>query len=321
MGDSMHWYDLTELLPPVFRNIKSMLSAAWSENKELLKFKAVLGEIKDNFFIQTCDVQTLQYWESLLNIRVYAGETIEDRRQEIIRRLMNNQPITLKYVRKVMNDMFGEGNYEILISENNPFVIYFSIFNSPIEKVEQFLLWFEEVCPAHIQWNAGHTDKSKEHNGIYLGAQSDYMSYAVLEEPPAPPEPEYIDILLALYMSGGVPRTVSGFYSSGSWYNSGIMSSEDKARLNDFGIQDVNTDSDYPYGKVGWNNNYTYEPLAIYKDAAGAQLITENMSHWNFHCSREVSGGQADECSIVCGASFGFYPECKTWKCRIAKIS
>ena len=177
----MHWYDLTELLPPVFRSIKSMFSAADSENTELLQFKATLNEIKENFFIQTCDEQTLKYWESLLNIKVYASETIEDRRQEIIRRLMNNQSITITYMRKVMDDLFGSGNYEILIDNDNPFIIYFSMFDVTIDKVEQFLLWFEEVCPAHIQWNGGHVERSEEDNLIYTGAQSDYMSTAVID--------------------------------------------------------------------------------------------------------------------------------------------
>jgi hypothetical protein len=170
----MHWYDLTELLPPVFRKIKSMFSAAFAENTELLQFRAYLREIRDNFFIQTCDEQTLQYWESLLNIKLYGGETINERRNMIILHLTNNQAITILYARKVMNDLFGEGNYELFYDQATPYILYITIFDTDLSKLETFLYWFEEVCPAHIQWNAGHTETADTEFEIFAGSQSDY---------------------------------------------------------------------------------------------------------------------------------------------------
>lgn len=177
----MHWYDLTELLPPVFRNIKSMFSAAFTENIELLNLKSYLTAIKDNFFIQTCDVQTLQYWESLLGIRINGTETIEQRRQEILLHLANNQAITFLYTKKVLTDIFGEGNFELSYDDSTPYILNIDIFDTPVEDVEKFMLWFEQVCPAHIQWNAIHTETAETEPAIYAGAQSDYDSFASAE--------------------------------------------------------------------------------------------------------------------------------------------
>lgn len=188
----MHWYDLTELLPKVFRNIKSMFSAAYAENIELLQFRAYLGEIKDNFFIQTCDEQTLQYWESLLNIKLYGGETIEERRQMILLHLSNNQPITILYARKVMTDLFGDGNFEIYYDPTNTNILYITIFEATLDKLETFLYWFEEVCPAHVQWAAGHVENADTDFEIYAGSQSDYNTYAQTTAPSTGTETLYL---------------------------------------------------------------------------------------------------------------------------------
>lgn len=188
----MHWYDLTELFPPVFRNIKSMFSAAFSENEELLQVKTYFNEITENFFIQTCDEGTLKYWESLLNIKLYGGETIEERRRIIMLHLSNNQPITILYARKVMADLFGEGNFELYIDENDPFVLSITIFDTSIDKLETFLYWFEEVCPAHIQWEAGHVEKAESEFEVYTGAQSDYNTYAQTTAPSTGTETLYL---------------------------------------------------------------------------------------------------------------------------------
>ena len=178
----MHWYDLTELLPPVFRNIKSMFSAAFTENIELLQVKSYLKAIADNFFIQTCDVKTLEYWESLLDIKVYGSETIEQRRQAVILHLANNQPITMLYVRKVMTDIFGEGNFELEYDDTTPYTLVLNVFNTTIDNLEKFILWFEQVCPAHMSWMAAHTEKADtDAPVIYAGAQSDYDAYAEAE--------------------------------------------------------------------------------------------------------------------------------------------
>lgn len=151
-----------------------MFSSALSENNELLQVKSYFSEVKDNFFIQTCDEQTLQYWESLLNIKLYGGETIDERRQMIILHLTNSQPITILFARKVMDDLFGNGNYELFYDPISPYILYISIFDTTIDKLETFLYWFEEVCPAHIQWNAGHTETADTEFEIFAGSQSDY---------------------------------------------------------------------------------------------------------------------------------------------------
>ena len=104
----MHWYDLPDLLPPVYRNIKSMFATADAENIELQRFRAFVTRIMDNFFVQTCDVQTIEYWEALLDIKLYGNPTLDERREMILLHLNNSDPITDPFVKQVMHNLFGK---------------------------------------------------------------------------------------------------------------------------------------------------------------------------------------------------------------------
>lgn len=174
----MHWYNLVELLPPIYRRIKEMYLCASNENTELESVLATSDEILDNFFIQTCDGETIKYWESLLGIVLYGEETIQERRDAILLRLSNNQPITMPYVEQVMYNMFGAGNYEFRIDKENPYVIHFGVYETDFKRLDTFVRWFETVCPAHIQWYSEHIEKAESEFEIYAHAESGQWSYA-----------------------------------------------------------------------------------------------------------------------------------------------
>lgn len=148
----MRWYNLQELLPPVYAGVTSMYETAVTENTELLGLYAIRDLILKNFFIQTCDVKTLQYWEQLLDIELFGDETLDDRRQMIMLYLVSNWQITKPYVEKVGRDYFGEGNFTIDYDENNHLIVYVRMYNSEYNPIHRFVKWFEKVCPAHIKW-------------------------------------------------------------------------------------------------------------------------------------------------------------------------
>lgn len=153
----MHWYDLPELLPPVYRNVKAMYWTAYAENIELLNLKSLSEKALDNFFVQTCDLPTLEYWEDLLDIKLYGSPTIEERRQMILFRLMRSERITVPYVRTVMRDLFGANNYEFF--EIEPFVFAVYMYDAAYSDVERFLDWLYKVAPAHVQLDAARSDR------------------------------------------------------------------------------------------------------------------------------------------------------------------
>lgn len=163
----MYWFDIPdELLPPVYRNIQDMYAYARTLDTELREFLVYEGEVLDNFFIQTCDEETLQAWENLLGIASYVGESIEDRRRFVLAYLNNQYPITEPYIRKTMADLFGADGYTLDVSKSDQFEVSYIIINAPTDKIKKFSVWFAKMCPAHIKWGAVHTETSEAINEI-----------------------------------------------------------------------------------------------------------------------------------------------------------
>lgn len=179
----MKWFDIPdELLPPVYRTIKDMYAYARSLDTELRDFIVYLTRILDNFFIQTCDLKTIEYWEELLHIVLYGDETIEERRSNVLLYLNNASPTTEVYVRSVLDRLFGSENYDLYfdLENNKPYDLHIEIRDTDLNSINRFMFWFSRMCPAHILWNAGHVETAKTGNIIYTGAQSDYLSTATV---------------------------------------------------------------------------------------------------------------------------------------------
>ena len=159
----MYWFDIAdELLPPVYRAIKDLYAYARTLDTELKESLANMMLVRENFFIQTCDIETIEYWESLLGIEIYGGETIEDRRQMILIYLNNRFPTSEPYVRYVMRTIFGEGNYDLEIDPSDPFFIHFLYMNADYDSIKRFVSWFNRMCPAHLMWVQTHVEPTSD---------------------------------------------------------------------------------------------------------------------------------------------------------------
>lgn len=172
----MKWYDLQDLLPEVYAKIASMYAASVTENEELKQLDAQSTRLYRNFFIQLCDAQTLQYWEEILDIPVDVELDSDVRRQRIINELSTKQAITIGFVRKVMRDLFGDGNYTFKYSETSNLVLEVEVRNSELERIEYFMKWFTKVCPAHIQWTLDHVEPIDCNVKCFLGVVNENTS-------------------------------------------------------------------------------------------------------------------------------------------------
>ena len=175
----MFWFDIAdELLPPVYRAIKDMYAYARTLDTQLRESLTDMLAVRQNFFIQTCDLQTIEYWESLLGITLYGGETLEDRRQMIMIYLNNRFPTSEPYVRHVMETLFGAGNYDLEFDPDDPFFIHVKMFDSPYETIKRFWDWFLKMRPAHIIFTKSYTERAYGEIFVSSISPSQYMSKA-----------------------------------------------------------------------------------------------------------------------------------------------
>lgn len=170
----MRWYNLQDLLPPVYANIKSMHATAETENTELLNVRLSIRQILENMFIQTCDLETLEYWERTIGIELYGDETEESRRRMVLLYLADNWQITKPYVESVMLELFGEGNFVFEYDFNNNLVVKIKMFDATTNAIKRFMNWFQTVCPAHIMWGAYHTENTQATNYVSAGTTNHY---------------------------------------------------------------------------------------------------------------------------------------------------
>lgn len=169
----MVWFDIPDiLLPPVYRAIKDMYAYARSLDTELREFIVYMNDIRTNFFIQTCDEDTLKEWENTLGISGYAGESIEDRRKFVMLYLNNRYPTTEPFIRGVMANMFGSENYTLEFDQFDPFQLNLHVYDTNYDKIQKFFTWFAKMCPAHIRWANYHTENSQATNYIEAHAES-----------------------------------------------------------------------------------------------------------------------------------------------------
>lgn len=170
----MRWYNLQDLLPPVYANIKSMYATAETENTELLNVRLSIRQILENMYIQTCDLETLEYWERTIGIELYGDETEESRRRMVLLYLADNWQITKPYVESVMLELFGEGNFVFEYDFNNNLVVKIKMFDVTTNAIKRFINWFQTVCPAHIMWGAYHTENTQATNYVSAGTTNHY---------------------------------------------------------------------------------------------------------------------------------------------------
>lgn len=170
----MRWYNLQDLLPPVYANIKSMYATAETENTELLNVHLSIRQILENMYIQTCDLETLEYWERTIGIELYGDETEESRRHMVLLYLADNWQITKPYVESVMLELFGEGNFVFEYDFNNNLVVKIKMFDVTTNSIKRFMNWFQTVCPAHIMWGAYHTENTQATNYVSAGTTNHY---------------------------------------------------------------------------------------------------------------------------------------------------
>lgn len=164
----MIWYSLTDLLPTVYREIKSMYAAAETEDVELRNFIAMSKRVFDNFFIQTCDVETIKYYEDLLGIEAINKDNLEERREFVLSALNNQKPFTLQYLIEQLDAIFGADNWSFPeYTEENPDAPYFdeentnmpkgkgrrlmiTVFNALWSQLRQLFYILARILPCHI---------------------------------------------------------------------------------------------------------------------------------------------------------------------------
>lgn len=140
--------ELIKQLPYYFRPIlefkQLMIAHGWGYDLA----EQAAGLVLKNFFIQTCDEDTIKQYEKLFGITPEAGDTMEYRRERILQIFSFEAPFDINYLRDRLTALFGDDYtmlvYPVLCKLE---VRLFSERNGAVALLYDLLL---SIVPAHI---------------------------------------------------------------------------------------------------------------------------------------------------------------------------
>lgn len=143
-------YDLIGYLPPFLQKYYQFKEIFKSENPEIFKLHDEFENVKDRSFVEICDLDGLKRWEKMLNIRSEKNDSIKQRRIRILTKINDEIPYTMTAVKRKLDSIIGEGNYEISVKDFNFKVTVAVSEPNLIETLEDY---FKGVLPANLILN------------------------------------------------------------------------------------------------------------------------------------------------------------------------
>ena len=123
-----------------------------------------------------------------------------------------------------------------------------------------------------------------------------------------------IEMLFGIYWSWVNAEWLAYPLAQNSPYYSNIISQSDRDKLVAFGLT-YSTGGPYissGWGAVDWSDSFSFEPIGVYADIEGTQLMQDDMSE--FYCRNTNNLVTIDKLTIGYGSTV------KAWKCRITKL-
>ena len=159
--------NLIEQLPTYFRPVlefqQLMIAHGWGY--DLARITA--GLVLNNFFLQTCDEDTIAQYEKLFGIIPEAGDTMEYRRERILQKFSTIAPFDINYLNDRLRELFG-GDYALTVYPEESRLI----INLASERYGAVALLYNlllDVVPAHIEVISNQTVMNYIDRPLYTG--------------------------------------------------------------------------------------------------------------------------------------------------------
>lgn len=105
--------DIIQYLPPFMREYLQLKLITDAEDIELQAILEQLVKLNQNQYVLTADHDGLKRFESMLGLYSMPDESLETRRNKILAKWNDELPYTMKALRKQLDIVCGENNYDI----------------------------------------------------------------------------------------------------------------------------------------------------------------------------------------------------------------
>ena len=141
--------DIFRTLPDYFKEMRDFRIFAEIVTGKLKLLAQTVNQILNNFYIQTCDVLTIEMHEQLLGIIVYPDDEVGFRRLRVLQRYNENTPYTTIAFMAKLNTFIGFDSYAIEeIPEEPVFILYlYNVSRGWLEEIHRML---KSWLPIHV---------------------------------------------------------------------------------------------------------------------------------------------------------------------------
>lgn len=141
--------DISQFLPPVSRDSRDIQEIMRVENPEFKLLWDIMADILDNQFIPTMGEFGLSHWEWIFEVLPQDTDTIEDRRNRILRLLAGTRPYTVEKLQEMLDATFGNGAVGVDLNENL-YEIWFILSKEMRERASEVINYAEPIVPKNL---------------------------------------------------------------------------------------------------------------------------------------------------------------------------
>lgn len=162
---------LVEYMPPFLKNVVEFNKIFDAEDVEIESMRYLIDSILREVIVKSARTYGLDRYEKIYGITNKA-ETIEARRMNILFKMNNKVPYTLKWLINTLNEIIGKDNYKL---EAKDYELHITINLVYTEAAEMLKTNLVKQIPANIMLDYKLETKANEFIGAVISSQ-DYIN-------------------------------------------------------------------------------------------------------------------------------------------------
>ena len=166
---------LINYMPQFLKNVREFNEIFDAEDFELEIMREQIDKILKEVIVNTAESYGLERYEKIYGITNIA-ETIEARRMNILFKINNRVPFTLKWLINTLNASIGEENYKLSLKD---YILHIEIALNYTEAAEMLKSNLIYQIPANIQLDYELVSQINEYIGAIISQQS-YLDLDVI---------------------------------------------------------------------------------------------------------------------------------------------
>lgn len=149
MADLERVIDLEGYYPDFLRDLLELKLSAQTAGEEVRRLYQGIDSLWADGFIQTATIQGVKRWESILQIRPYPGDSLEERKADILLKWNQQLPYTILRLIERLNASVGEKNYELYV-RHKEYVLELIIIDETYRVLCSARNMTREMIPANL---------------------------------------------------------------------------------------------------------------------------------------------------------------------------